>query len=89
MVVTPAVDRDPVGGARDDSSPIHEGSERLEHVPYLNPAVLPVCGEYLREDMVRTSPGGLRSTIRHRIPSTSVGQSRDPIPNRGKPVRSL
>lgn len=27
----------------DDSSPIHEGSERLEPVPFLNRAVLSVC----------------------------------------------
>ena len=69
VVVTPGIDRNRVTGARDDSLLIHEGSERLEHVPYLSPAVLPVC----REDMVCASPGGLRSTIRHRIPSTSVG----------------
>ena len=35
-VVTPAVNRDPVVRARDDSLPIHERSGHLKHVPYLN-----------------------------------------------------
>ena len=71
--MTPIVDRDPGAAGRDDSLPIREGSERLVHVPCLNPAVLSDCGEDLRGDMVRTSPGGLHSTLRHTIPSTSAG----------------
>ncbi|MCY4584616.1 MAG: hypothetical protein OXB98_01120 [Bryobacterales bacterium] len=35
--------RDPVSAARYDSLPIDTGSERLDHAPCLNPAVLSVC----------------------------------------------
>ena len=68
-VVTPVIDRDPANVARVDSFPLHEGSERLEHVPYLNPSVPSVC----LEDLNCTSPSGFHATIRHRIPRTSAG----------------
>ena len=51
LVLKPVVDRNPVSAARHDSTPIHEGSERREHVPRLNPPVLSAC----REGLVCTS----------------------------------
>ena len=47
--------------------------KQLDHVPYWNPAILSVRLDYLRQAMVRKSPGGSHSTIRPRIPSTSAG----------------
>ena len=83
-----ATDRDAARGASEPSEPVRaQGArgleevfkqgmarlgKRLEHVPYLSPAVLSVHSECLRQDMICTPPSGFHSTIRHRIPSTSV-----------------